>query len=79
MLRLYRSIVFNPKICHGKPCFKGTRILVSTILDSLAAGDSIETLVREYPPLKRQDILYALQYASLLVKGEEHHLDQKAV
>ena len=57
-------IVSDPKICHGKPCFKGTRILVSTVLDSLAAGDSIQMLTREYPPLKKNDILGAIEYAS---------------
>ena len=74
-----RSIISDPRICHGKPCFKGTRILVSTILDSLAAGDSIETLSREYPPLKRNDILAAIEYASVLAKGEEHYLKRKAM
>ncbi len=74
-----RHIISDPKICHGKPCFKGTRILVSTILDSLAAGDSIETLAREYPPLKRTDILAAIEYASTLTKGEEYYLKRKAM
>ena len=74
-----RHIVSDPRICHGKPCFRGTRILVSTILDSLASGDSIETLIREYRPIKRNDILEAIEYASTLTKGEEHYLVRKAV
>ncbi len=72
-------IVSDPKICHGRPCFKGTRILVSTILDSLAEGDSIQTLVKEYPPLKQQDILEAIEYAAAVVKNEEYYLKHKAV
>ena len=76
---LFAHIVSDPKVCHGKPCFKGTRILVSTILDSLAAGDSLDLLVREYPPLKRENILEAIEYASVLTKGEEHYLRRKAV
>ncbi len=75
---MLRKIVSNPKICHGKPIFKGTRILVSTILDSLAEGESIEKLVREYPPITRADILEAIDYASAMVKGEEHSL-RKAI
>lgn len=67
-------MVSNPNICHGKPCFKGTRILVSTILDSLAEGISLDKLIEEYPPLNREDIQEAIRYASVLVKGEEHDL-----
>lgn len=72
-------ITSDPRICHGKPCFKGTRILVSTVLESLADGDSIATLVREYPPLKRQDIFKAIEYAALLARGEDHCLNRKVV
>lgn len=73
---MLKRIVSDPNVCHGKPCFRGTRILVSTILDSLAEGISPEKLIREYPPLKREDIQEAIRYASVLVKGEEHELLQ---
>ena len=45
------QISLNPKVCHGKPCIKGTRIMVSVILDNLAEGLTIEEIVAEYPPL----------------------------
>ena len=39
----------DPAICHGKPVIKGTRVLVSTLLGALAAGDTIEKLLGDYP------------------------------
>ena len=68
---LLDRIVTDPDICHGKPCIKGTRILVSVILDNLAAGLTPEEIVAEYPPLTLQDVQAALAYASELVREEE--------
>ena len=58
-------------ICHGKPCIKGTRIMVSLILDYLQAGEPIEEVLRQYPTLQRADILAAMAYASWLAHEEE--------
>jgi uncharacterized protein (DUF433 family) len=44
-------ITADPKICHGKPCIKGTRIMVAVVLDNLAEGLSPEEITAEYPPL----------------------------
>ncbi len=68
---LLDRIVTDPDICHGKPCIKGTRILVSVILDNLAAGLTPEEIVADYPPLTLQDVQAALAYASELVREEE--------
>ena len=57
-------ISINPNICHGKPCIKGTRIWVSLMLDFLASGDSIETILEEYPHLTREDILACIAYGA---------------
>ena len=57
-------IAINPKICHGKPCIKGTRIWVSLILDFLASGDSIDEILQEYPQLTREDILACIAYGA---------------
>ena len=43
-------IVVNEEVCHGKPVFKGTRILVSDVLELLAAGVTVEEIVRDYYP-----------------------------
>jgi uncharacterized protein (DUF433 family) len=57
-------ITADPKICHGKPCSKGTRIMVSVALDCLAADMPIETIISEYPSLTKPAILASLAYSS---------------
>lgn len=56
----------NPEISHGKMCIKGTRIMVSTILDNLAEGLTYEEIIEEYPPVKREHIQAAIKYAAEL-------------
>jgi len=65
---LLKRISINPKICHGKPCIKGTRIMVSIILDNLTAGVSREEILKSYPTLQPEDIDAALAYASEVVR-----------
>lgn len=57
-------ISINPDVCNGRPVVRGTRIAVQTILEFLAAGDSIEEVLEEYPGLTRQDVQACLDYAS---------------
>ncbi len=57
-------IQIDPNICHGKPVIRGTRVLVSTILGALGAGDSMEDVLDDYPNIKRDDIGAALEFAS---------------
>jgi len=54
----------DPKILGGQVCIKGTRIPVTLILDALAAGESIEELLRGYPTLTRDDVYAALARTS---------------
>ena len=61
-------IRIDVKICHGKACIKGTRVMVSVILDNLAAGESIEEIMRGYH-LQREDIEAALHYAADVTRG----------
>jgi uncharacterized protein (DUF433 family) len=61
-------ISVDPDVCHGKVRIKGTRIMVSIILDNLAAGEEVSTILRSYPTLQTEDIQAALQYASELVR-----------
>ncbi|MEX0701820.1 MAG: DUF433 domain-containing protein [Planctomycetales bacterium] len=61
-------ISVDPAICHGKACIKGTRIMVSVILDNLAAGESREAMLRGYPALGPEDIEAALRYASEMAR-----------
>jgi uncharacterized protein (DUF433 family) len=59
-------ITVDPMVCHGRACVKGTRILVSVILDNLAAGVPPDDLLRSYPALTGEDVRAALAYASEL-------------
>lgn len=53
-------------MCHGKPVIRGTRVLVSTILGALSGGDSVETVLEDYPSITAEDISAALEFASQL-------------
>ena len=57
-------IIVNPMICHGKACVKGTRIMVSVILDNLAANVSEKEILESYPSLTLEDIKAAIAYAA---------------
>jgi uncharacterized protein (DUF433 family) len=57
-------VVFNPAICSGKPTLHGTRIRVADVLGMLAAGDSIEEILADFPSLRREHIKAALSYAA---------------
>jgi len=63
-------IVVDPRVLRGKAVIKGTRIPVYLILELLAAGMSVEDILKEYPELKEEDIRAALEYASKLLKNE---------
>ena len=62
-------ISIDPKICHGQACIRGTRILVSVVLDNLAAGATREEVVKSYPSLKEEDVLAAIAYAAELTRS----------
>jgi len=63
-----QRVSVDPSVCHGKACIKGTRIMVSVVLDNLAAGESVERILKNYPTLKPEDIQAALQYAAELAR-----------
>ncbi len=70
-------ISLNSDICHGKPVIAGTRISVQTILEFLAAGDSIGDVLEEYPDLAREDVQACIEYASKLMAN--HYEVEKLV
>jgi uncharacterized protein (DUF433 family) len=61
-------IVIDAVVCHGKACIKGTRIMVSVVLDNLAAGLTPNEIVRSYPSLDRAAIQAAIAYAAELAR-----------
>jgi uncharacterized protein (DUF433 family) len=68
MLLWQERISINPLVCHGKACIGGTRVMVSVILDNLAAGVPHEELLRSYPSLQESDLQAALAYAAELAR-----------
>lgn len=64
-------ISVDPKICSGKPCIRGTRIMVKNILGMIAGGYTIEKVLEAYPELTREDVTEALNYASQVIDEEK--------
>ncbi len=58
----------DPSVCHGQACIKGTRIMVSVVLDNLAAGLTPEEIVRSYPSLTIEAVRAAIAYAADLAR-----------
>ena len=63
-----KYITVDPNICHGQACFTGTRIMVSVVLDNLAAGASVDEILESYPSLTREAVLAAMSYAAELAR-----------
>jgi len=61
----------DPNICSGKPCIRGTRIMVKNILGMIAGGYTIQKVLEAYPELTREDVLAALEYASQVIDEEK--------
>jgi uncharacterized protein (DUF433 family) len=75
-----KYIVADPEICHGKPTFKGTRIMVWQVLEMFASGESIEAIQKAFmTPLTRGQIAAALQYASTLTRNNYVVVDTNPV
>jgi len=64
MTNYEERIVRDPKVCGGEPIFKGTRVTLRTVLASLAAGDSAEEILADFPSLKAEDVQAAIAFAA---------------
>lgn len=74
MIEIEKYIVVDPNIAHGKPCFKGTRIMVHLILELLAAGEKPEQIINgAYPQLTPKHIEVALQFAAEAMENKEQY------
>ncbi|MGD0922223.1 MAG: DUF433 domain-containing protein [Terriglobia bacterium] len=62
--RYTERIVRDPAICGGEPVLKGTRVTLRTVLASLAEGDSIEDILKDFPSLKPEDVRAAIAFAA---------------
>jgi uncharacterized protein (DUF433 family) len=65
--KLLNRITINPEICHGKPTIRGLRYPVSSMLELMASGMSMEELIADYPDLEKDDFLACLEYAAKLI------------
>ncbi len=64
-------ISVDPQVCSGKPCIRGTRIMVKNILGLMAGGYSVDRILETYPELTYQDVTAALDYASHVIDEEK--------
>jgi uncharacterized protein (DUF433 family) len=71
-------ITINPNVCSGRACVAGTRIMVSVVLDNLAARVPPDELIRSYPPLTSEDIQACLAYAAALAQEQVLPLPEPA-
>lgn len=69
--RLLQRITTDPAIFGGKPIIRGLRMAVEHVLGKLAAGDTPERLLEEYPFLEAADIQACLAYAHRSMSGEQ--------
>jgi len=68
---MHPRIEIRRDICHGKPCIRGTRIMVANVLSLLAGGYDVARVLKNYPELSEADVLAALEYAGDVVRDEE--------
>ena len=61
-------ITVDPQVCHGKVCIRGTRIMVSVVLDNLAAGLTPGEILKSYPSLSIEAVHAAIAYAADLAR-----------
>jgi uncharacterized protein (DUF433 family) len=63
---MIERITLDPAVCHGKPCIRGLRYPVETVLEWLAGGMTVEEILADYEDLEHADILAVLAYAARL-------------
>ena len=63
-----QHIASDPAVCHGKACIKGTRVMVTVILDSLASGDAADDVIRSFPSVTLDDVKATIGYAAELAR-----------
>ncbi len=69
-----QRITFDPEVMGGKPCIRGLRVTVGTVVGLLAAGKNEKEILKAYPYLEEEDIHEALTYAAWRVEEIEQPL-----
>jgi uncharacterized protein (DUF433 family) len=67
----FDRITQDPEIMGGKPCIRGKRVSVGMVLGQLAAGQTVEELLIDFPYLEREDVTQALRYAAWRAEERE--------
>ena len=78
-LTINKYIVADPEICHGKPTFKGTRVMVWQILEMLAAGETVQDILEDFPSIDREHIAaccYCYRKILALALGSQNFVDK---
>ena len=70
-MRNLTPITFNHEVMGGKPCIRGMRVTVGTIVGLIGAGKTIDDVFKEYPYLEQEDVLQALSYAAWRAEERE--------
>ncbi len=65
---LLNRITIDPAVCHGKPCVRGLRYPVETLLELLSSGMTFDQVLADYPDLERDDLLAVLAFAARLAR-----------
>jgi uncharacterized protein (DUF433 family) len=65
---LLSRITIDPAVCHGKPCVRGLRYPVETLLELLSSGMTIDDILADYEDLERDDLLAVLAFAARLAR-----------
>ena len=68
MNALLNRITIDPSVCHGKPCIRGLRYPVETILELLSSGMTHDEILADYEDLERDDLFAVLTYATKLAQ-----------
>lgn len=67
-IKIADRITIDPAICNGKPVIRGKRITAQTIMEFLAAGESKESILKQYPSLESEDIDAVLKFAASMME-----------
>lgn len=77
-MRWQERVTINPEICHGRPCIKGTRVMVSVVLANLAEGETHEAIMRNYH-LAADDVQAAVLFAADMADDQFLRMPQESV
>jgi len=75
----FNRITLDPEKCFGKPCIRGIRMPVTSILSFLSSGMTVDEILKEWPELEREDIYQALGYAAWAMEERVIPLEEAAV